>query len=104
MPRMTLEQVPPGRRLAAPVRMPSGRVLASAGIALDGVLLERLRQNGVAYITVEPVDGEALDVLSLEEQVAELEMRFRGHEDCARMMALKHLVLSRLGHPDFGTP
>ena len=76
MKRVVSHELLPDMILARPVTNANGLPIVAAGTILDAVMIERLRQMGLASVYVE---GDALDSggKTLAELEAELEHRFR---------------------------
>jgi len=89
MKKLSITQVEAGQVVARPVATSSGMVMVQPGAELTGEIIDRLANLGVDTVWVEGTSENAkpLDVL-----VAEIDRRFKGHEQDPLMMALKAIV------------
>jgi hypothetical protein len=94
MRQIAVEEARVGDVLAAPVQDASGRVLLPVGARLSAAVLSRLRGWGVFTLSIE--GDEAEGGKSAEELVEELEHRFAGLEEDARMMQIKEIARRHL--------
>ncbi|MEN1680427.1 MAG: HD-GYP domain-containing protein [Planctomycetota bacterium] len=58
-----LTYLKPGYRLGSPIQDDEGRLLVGAGVTIDEDLLGRLRARGVAWVSIDKRDFEALEAL-----------------------------------------
>ncbi|MDA1001307.1 MAG: hypothetical protein O2807_12435 [bacterium] len=79
--------------IARPVETANGQVLCAAGTKMTESLLDRLERLEISHITVEghPVD-DGKPKQTLEEQLAEVRLRFQGLEENKLMTALRLVV------------
>jgi hypothetical protein len=93
MQRIKVTQAETDMVIAQPVETSSGQVLCAKGTTLTANLISRLGQLDITHITVEghPVD-DGKQMLTLEEEMAELDLRFRSVLDNKLMAALKMVV------------
>ncbi|MBP7765446.1 MAG: hypothetical protein K4445_01360 [Deltaproteobacteria bacterium] len=89
MPKISVDKLEPGMKLARPVTGPNGMVLLGEGTELTEKWIERIRDMDVAAIYV---DGPPVQTLSREEALAALDARFAPVEDKPRMGDIKKLV------------
>ena len=82
--------------LAKEILNPEGMVLCGAGTALSPALIERLSGLDVVDVTVEghPVNIEGEK--TLQEELQEIDLRFRRVEDIAPLMYLKKRIQAKL--------
>ncbi len=85
-----------GMVLAKDVLTPEGRVLCGKGTVLSDSLIERLKKMEISHVLVEghpvPIEGEK----SLEEELQDIDARFRRAEKIAPLMYLKKRIIERL--------
>lgn len=93
MQRIKVEQAEPGMVTAHPVEMSNGQILCAKGAELTETVLERLAKLEISHITVEghPVD-DGKPRKTLEEELSDLDQRFRTVTDHKIMHALKMVV------------
>jgi hypothetical protein len=91
MKKIQLSAVEPGEVVARPVATSSGMVMVQPGAVLTPDIIARLENLGVDWVWLE---GAAADAKPLEVVLAELELRFAGHDGDALMMELKDVVAS----------
>jgi nicotinamide mononucleotide (NMN) deamidase PncC len=100
MKRIPIAEACEGQVLARPVCQQSGSVLLQAGAVLTGTMVRRLRELGIAEVSIQGHTS------SSEEEAAEagaaLDRRFAGHEASALMMALKAIISADLATPEGG--
>ncbi len=96
MQRILLAQAGPGMILAKEILNPEGMVLCGAGTALSPSLIERLASMDVVDVTVEghPVNIEGEK--TLQEELLEIDLRFRRVEDIVPLMYLKKRIQAKL--------
>ena len=94
MIRIRLEEAVSGQKIARAVTTPTGTVLLQAGEVLTPEVIEGLKRKGVDQLVVEGDDGYV--VRPAAEQLADLEVRFAGHEGNPLMMELKALVAQEI--------
>lgn len=86
----------PGMVLAKDVQTGEGRVLCGKGTELDQGLIDRLQRMEISHITVEGhpvvVEGEK----SLEEELADIELRFSKVSNIPPLMYLKKRLQAKL--------
>jgi methyltransferase-like protein len=92
-----MEDVRPGMVLAKPIMNASGMAIAGAGLTLDDVVIERLKQLGKEAIYVEGTEISE-STPSLAEQQRDLEHRFRKVKDDVRQMKIRDTVSAYLRH------
>lgn len=95
MPKIPLSDVQPGQKVVRPITNASGIVMVQPGTELTDQLIQRLRTLGVESVSVagETTGGR---VVSVERALADLEVRFAGHEHDEWMMQLKAIVARQL--------
>ncbi|MBT3351541.1 MAG: hypothetical protein HOC91_10300 [Nitrospinaceae bacterium] len=93
MQRIKVEQATLDMVIAQPVENSSGQVLCAKGTALTDALIMRLERLDITHVTVEghPVD-DGKPVKTLEEDLADLDHRYRSVMDNKLMAALKMVV------------
>ena len=93
MQRIKVEQAATDMVIAQPVETSTGQVLCSKGTVLNQTLIDRLEKIDITHITLEghPVD-DGKPVKTLEEEMAEIDIRFRSVLDNKLMAALKVVV------------
>ena len=93
MQRIKVQQALPDMVIAQPVEASSGQVLCAKGTNLTDALIIRLGRLDITHITVEghPVD-DGKPVKTLDDELAELDHRFRRVMDNKLMAALKMVV------------
>ncbi|NPB09612.1 MAG: hypothetical protein GXO17_04590 [Thermodesulfobacteria bacterium] len=92
MQKIPLDMAQPGMKLAQDVTDDKGRVLCGAGVALEAPLIEKFKQLGVRFVTVE---GHPVDFpweRPLKEELALLEERFSRVTHDERLMKLKEII------------
>lgn len=89
-PGLPINQVPPGARLAAPVRGADGQVLMTAGSVLTEQALERLGQHGIVAVEIEIRRDEAELDAARAMLRGRLDYLFRRcdpeHDECAQKL------------------
>jgi len=82
--------------LAKEILNPDGMVLCGAGTTLTSSLIERLASMDVVDVTVEGhpviIEGEK----TLQEELREIDLRFKRVEDIAPLMYLKKRIQAKL--------
>jgi hypothetical protein len=101
MPLVSVPQLIPGQRVAAPVTGAGGIVLVQTGAELTQATIDRLGELGIAGVLVV---GDAQDPAVLAARTAEVEARFEGHERDPWMMALEAIVIGQLAGEEPGVP
>ena len=93
MQRIKVEQATLDMVIAQPVENSSGQVLCAKGTALTDALIMRLERLDITHVTVagHPVD-DGKPVKTLEEDLADLDHRYRSVMDNKLMAALKMVV------------
>ncbi|MFP6868044.1 MAG: hypothetical protein VCE91_01605 [Nitrospinota bacterium] len=93
MQRIKVEQAATDMVIAQPVETSTGQVLCSKETVLTQTLIDRLEKIDITHITVEghPVD-DGKPVKTFEEEMAEIDIRFRSVLDNKLMAALKVVV------------
>ena len=93
MQRIKVEQATLDMVIAQPVENSSGQVLCAKGTALTDALIMRLERLDITHVTVEghPVD-DGKPVKTLEEDLADLDHRYRSVMDNKLKAALKMVV------------
>ena len=101
MQRIKLEQAAIDMVIVQPVETSTGQVLCAKGTALTDALFMRLERIDITHITVEghPVD-DGNPVKTIEEELAELDHRYRSVMDNKLMAALK-MVVQKQRYPGF---
>jgi len=89
MPRIPVDKLTPGMKLAKPVTAKNGMVMLGEGTELSETWIERIRNMDVTSIFV---DGPPVQTLSKEEALASLEARFARLEDKPYMSLIKKIV------------
>ena len=93
MPKVSVNNLVPGMKLAKPVTNESGMVLLGSGTELTGQQIERLTRMNVEYVQVE---STAKPEKSREELLSELDTRFRKTENEPYMGLLKRLFAEQI--------
>jgi hypothetical protein len=89
MKKLSITEVEAGQVVARPVATSGGQVMIQPGAELTSEIISRLSNLGVDTIWVE---GVAEDAKPVEALLADLDRRFKGHEDDSLMLALKAVV------------
>lgn len=89
MPKVPVDNLEAGMKLAKPVINANGMILFGEGTEVTGAVIERLRNMNVSSVYVE---GNAQPVKSREEMLADLDRRFRKTEHEELMGTLKRLL------------
>ncbi len=89
MPRVPVDKLKPGMKLAKPVTNPSGMTLLGEGTELTDELIERLNNMNITSVHIE---GASKPQKPKEELLAELDARFEKTKDKPYMSTLKKLV------------
>ncbi len=76
MQRLPLSMITPGMRTFEEVIDSQGRVLCGKGVEITGEMIEKFKELGVSYITVEGTVVKLPWEKNLEEELGELEYRF----------------------------
>ncbi len=97
MQRIKVGQAGPDMIVAQPIETSGGQVLCSKGTTLTEGLISRLGKLDITHITVEghPVD-DGKPVKTLDEEIAEVDIRFRAVMDNKLMAALKMVVVKHI--------
>lgn len=95
MARISLTQAQAGQEVLRPVVNNNGVVLVQAGTRLSHSLIDRLQGLGISFIVVAGPDSAA-GVRTPAARLAELDRRFRGHEDDPLMAELKRVVAGQI--------
>jgi len=92
--KIPLEDAVAGQRVARPVATPTGTVLLQAGEVLTSAVIAGLRRKGIDSLMI---DGEVTGgVPSAADRLAELDVRFAGHDGNPLMMELKELMVRQI--------
>ena len=91
MQRLPLFYIKPGMKTFEEVIDQNGRVLCGKGIELTEEHIEKFKELGVKYVTVEGTPVKLPWEKSLEEELKALEARFKNVKD-EHMLALKNIV------------
>lgn len=97
MPKVALNNLVPGMKLAKPVTNDRGMVLLAEGTELSGPLIERLGSMNVVSVYI---DSAPAALKAKGEMLAELDARFRKTEGEPFMGLLKRLFADRIENPD----
>ncbi|MBP8695592.1 MAG: hypothetical protein KBH73_03940 [Syntrophobacterales bacterium] len=89
MPKIPVEQLRPGMKLARPLENSSGMVLMAAGTELTEARISKIENMGVDSVYI---DGPSRPARPKEELLAALEERFRKVGGNPRMALLKKAV------------
>ena len=84
--------------LAMDLRAEDQSMILAKGAVLSTSMLVRLARMGVTSVNLET--DAAQTASDLEQQRAEVEARFAGHESDPYLMEMKRVVLTRLEMPD----
>jgi hypothetical protein len=90
---VSLADVTPGQTLAKAVTNASGAVLCPPGFQLTEAVIQRLKNAGIESVVLE--GGIERQGSTVEERLAELELRFQGVNDPI-MLQLKATIEKRL--------
>ena len=96
MRTILLDEAKPGDEVAEPVVNARGMVILNKGARLSPSLIERMRKMGVVELKVEGDDPDAPPPKTLDELLAELEVRFEGLEGNPVMMEIKKIARRHL--------
>lgn len=89
MPRIPVDKLVPGMKLAKPVTAKNGMVMLGEGTELTETWIERIRDMDITSIFV---DGPPVQTLSKEEALANLEARFAKVNDKLYMNIIKKVT------------
>ena len=89
MPKIPVEQLRPGMKLARPLENTSGMVLMAAGTELTEARISKIENMGVDSVYI---DGPSRPARPKEELLAALEERFRKVENSPPMAVIKKAV------------
>ncbi|MEN6375176.1 MAG: hypothetical protein ABFD75_10415 [Smithella sp.] len=89
MPRIPVDKLKPGMKLAKPVTAKNGMVMLGEGTELSETWIERIRDMDISSIYV---DGPPVQTLSKEEALANLEARFAKVNDKLYMNLIKKIT------------
>ncbi len=92
MQKIPLDLARPGMKLARDVTDDQGRVLCGPGVALESQLLEKFKQLGVRFVTVEGHPIKFPWERPLEEDLNLLEKRFSRVIQDERLMKIKEII------------
>ncbi len=90
MKKLSIADAEAGQVVARPVATSGGMVMVQAGAELTVEIISRLMDLGIDTVWVE---GTAENAKPVEQLLAELDLRFSGHDDDPLMMALKAVVV-----------
>jgi hypothetical protein len=93
MKKIPITEIEPGQVVARPVATSNGMVMVQPGAVLTAEIIERLLNLGVDVIWLEGVAEDAKPVAAV---LAELDVRFTGHEHDVLMMELKTVIANRI--------
>jgi hypothetical protein len=89
MPKIPVDKLEPGMKLARPIVGKNGMVMLGEGTEITEKWIERIRDMEIASIFI---DGPAVQMISKEEALANLESRFSLVEGKPLMNAIKKIV------------
>lgn len=89
MPKIPVDKLTPGMKLAKPVVGKNGMVMLGEGTELSEKWIERIRDMEITSIFI---DGPPLQTISKEEALANLEARFVLAEGKPFMNSIKKIV------------
>ncbi|MEN6622689.1 MAG: hypothetical protein ABFD50_14195 [Smithella sp.] len=89
MPKLPVDKLEPGMKLAKPVTAKNGMVMLGEGTELSETWIERIRDMDITSIFVE---GPSIQTLSKEEALASLEARFAKTEGKPYMNIIKKIT------------
>lgn len=89
MPKIPVDKLEPGMKLAKPVVAKNGMVMLGEGTELTEKWIERIQDMEIVSIYI---DGPPIQTISREEALAKLEARFALVEGKPFMNAIKKLV------------
>lgn len=89
MPKIPVSNLEPGMKLAKPVMAKNGMVMLGEGTELTATWIERVQDMGITSIFVE---GPAIQTISREEALENLDARFCRAEGKAYMNVIKKVV------------
>lgn len=89
MPKLPVDKLEPGMKLAKPVTAKNGMVMLGEGTELSETWIERIRDMDITSIFVE---GPSIQTLSKEEALANLEARFAKTEGKPYMNIIKKVT------------
>ncbi len=91
MQRLPLSYIRPGMKTYEEVLDSSGRVLCGKGVEITEEMLKRFQELGVSYVTVEGNPVSLPWEKTLEEELKELEERFKGTTN-ENLLQIKELI------------
>lgn len=89
MPKLPVDKLEPGMKLAKPVTARNGMVMLGEGTELTETWIERIRDMDITGIFVE---GPSIQTLTKEEALADLEARFTKTEGKPYMNIIKKIT------------
>lgn len=89
MPKIPIEQLKPGMKLARPLQNSSGMVLMAEGTELTEARISKIENMGIDSVFI---DGPSRPARPKEELLSELEARFRKAGNSPPMAAIKKAV------------
>ncbi len=89
MPKIPIEQLKPGMKLARPLQNSSGMVLMAEGTELTEARISKIENMGVDSVYI---DGPSRPARPKEELLLALEERFRKAGDNPQMAVIKKAV------------
>ena len=89
MPKVMIDKLEPGMKLAKPVTNQSGMVMLGADTELTVALIEKLQGMDVPSVYVQ---GASRPAAPKEEMLAQLDKRFSSVEKDPQMAMLKRLI------------
>ncbi|TAN40942.1 MAG: hypothetical protein EPN22_16655 [Nitrospirae bacterium] len=89
MPKVSVENLKPGMKLAKPVMNEGGMVLLGPGTELTAASISRLVNMSIGSVTVE---GSSKPAKPKEELFAEIDARFKKTESEPNMSLLKKIL------------
>jgi hypothetical protein len=89
MPRVALDKLQPGMKLAKPVTNKNGLVMLAEDTELTAILIEKIRDLDVAGVFIQ---GMTQPDIPMEEMLADLDKRFQNVENEPYMDVIKQAL------------
>ncbi|OPY84970.1 MAG: hypothetical protein A4E71_02315 [Smithella sp. PtaU1.Bin162] len=89
MPKISVDKLEPGMKLAKPVLAKSGMIMLGEGTELSAAWIERIQDMEITSVFIE---GPTIQAVPKEEALAALQERFAKVEDKPYMNLIKKVV------------
>lgn len=86
---MAVDMIEPGMKLGKAVMSPNGMVMLSEGTELNEKWIERIRDMNLQTVFI---DAPAVQTVSREEALAQLDVRFKLYINEPRMATIRNLL------------